>query len=261
MRVEHTRRRTWDMPRSVTPSAGVTTVPGSRRTPISFRVCRSSIRSSRRRTCASPSRVASRDPTISARPVAHGQSGRQPSDPSNLTTGNPNLKPQHAWNYDLLLRALLPVGGSDLRRRVLQADHGLHLQPDLHVQRSGHALDGLGTRPENGGSGHICGIEGEWAQRLVFLPGAFAGLGFDANYTHTSRARWCPNRSDGAPERHAPCRGSPRTSPTSRSPTTPTPLRARSLGLSGREHPSYGDGRPRRAATRTSTRTRSSMRP
>src|SRR4029077_9379584 len=42
-----------------------------------------------------------------------------------------------------------------------------------------------GTRPENGGDGHLFGIELNWAQHLTFLPGILAGLGFDANYTHT----------------------------------------------------------------------------
>jgi TonB-dependent receptor len=46
-----------------------------------------------------------------------------------------------------------------------------------------------GTRPENGGSGHVLGVEAEWTERLVWLPGALAGLGFDANFTHVqSRA-------------------------------------------------------------------------
>jgi hypothetical protein len=43
-----------------------------------------------------------------------------------------------------------------------------------------------GTRPENGGSGHLVGMEGEWQQRLTFLPGLARGLGFDLNVTHVS---------------------------------------------------------------------------
>lgn len=43
-----------------------------------------------------------------------------------------------------------------------------------------------GTRPENGGSGHLLGFEGEWQERLTFLPGLARGLGIDLNYTHVN---------------------------------------------------------------------------
>jgi outer membrane receptor for ferrienterochelin and colicin len=45
---------------------------------------------------------------------------------------------------------------------------------------------------------------------LVFLPGALAGIGFDANYTHTSSRALVSEAADGTPARYAAL---PRQSP------------------------------------------------
>ena len=116
--------------------------------------------------------------------------GGNKADPSSITIGNPDLRPQHAVNYDLLLEHFFPSVGV-LSGGVFYK----HLTDFIFSRRfvyrgpiladTGYA----GTRPENGGSGHVLGFEAEWTQRLVSLPGAFAGLGFDANFTHVqSRA-------------------------------------------------------------------------
>jgi hypothetical protein len=81
------------------------------------------------------------------------------------------------------------------------------LSPVLHVDvLPNPACVPVATRPENGGSGHLAGVEAEWTQRLVFLPGALIGLGFDANYTHvSSRVLVDPTTGRHAPlERQAP---------------------------------------------------------
>jgi TonB-dependent receptor len=107
------------------------------------------------------------------------------NNPSVLTAGNPDLKPQHAWNYDLLLEHFFPSVG------VLSGGVFYKQLTDVILTRQFTyngpvaALVGFqGTRPENGGSGHLVGLEAEWQQRLTFLPGAARGLGFDFNYTH-----------------------------------------------------------------------------
>lgn len=50
----------------------------------------------------------------------------------------------------------------------------------------GDDLEGFqGIRPENGGEGHLWGIEVGWSRQLVFLPGLLDGLNLHANYTFT----------------------------------------------------------------------------
>jgi TonB-dependent receptor len=118
-------------------------------------------------------------------PSLQGTVDAAKSNPNNLTSGNPDLRPQHAWNYDLLVEHFFPSVG------VLSGGVFYKQLSDFIFNRT-FTYNGpvtafvgqLGTRPENGGSGHLWGIEGEWAERLVFLPGSFAGLGFDANWTH-----------------------------------------------------------------------------
>jgi TonB-dependent receptor len=118
-------------------------------------------------------------------PSLTGTIGGSKSDASNLTTGNPDLKPQHAWNYDLLFEHFYPsVGVLSGGVFYKQISDFIFNQTFTYGGPVTVFQGQLGTRPENGGSGHLWGVEAEWAQRLVFLPGAFAGLGFDANWTH-----------------------------------------------------------------------------
>ncbi|HEY2064456.1 MAG TPA: TonB-dependent receptor, partial [Gemmatimonadaceae bacterium] len=109
------------------------------------------------------------------------------NNPSALTAGNPDLKAQHAWNYDLLVEHFFPSVG------VISGGVFYKQLTDVILTRrfvySGPVteLNGFqGTRPENGGSGHLLGFEAEWQQRFTFLPGAARGLGFDVNYTHVN---------------------------------------------------------------------------
>jgi len=145
-------------------------------------------------------------------PSLSGNPGGSQSDPSNVTSGNPNLKPQHAWNYDLLFEHFFTsvgvISGGVFYKQISDFIFNRTFTYSGPVTE----LDGfLGTRPENGGSGHIVGFEADWAQRLVFLPGALAGLGFDANYTYTRSRAVVSESADGTPARHAVL---PRQSPS-----------------------------------------------
>lgn len=140
-------------------------------------------------------------------PSLQGTLGANPSDPSALSAGNPDLKPQHAWNYDALLEHFFPsvgvISGGVFYKQLTDFIFNQTFRYNGPIA----AFDGhLGTRPENGGTGHLLGFEGEWVERLVFLPGAWAGLGFDANFTHTqSRALIDPGTRRYAPlERQSP---------------------------------------------------------
>ncbi|HEX4573822.1 MAG TPA: TonB-dependent receptor, partial [Gemmatimonadales bacterium] len=106
---------------------------------------------------------------------------------SNLSAGNPNLRPQHAWNVDLLFEHFLASVG------VLSAGVFYKRITDFILVRdftySGPYAPFVGyrgTQQQNGGDGHLTGFELDWVQHLTFMPGILSGLGFDANYTHVS---------------------------------------------------------------------------
>lgn len=106
---------------------------------------------------------------------------------SNLSAGNPNLVPQHAWNFDLLFEHFLPAVGVISGGVFYKKITDVILTRTFVYNGPYAAFQGYyGMQPQNGGSGHLLGIELEWAQHLTFLPGILAGLGLDANYTHIS---------------------------------------------------------------------------
>jgi TonB-dependent receptor len=103
---------------------------------------------------------------------------------SNLSVGNPDLKPQHAWNLDLLGERYFGASG------VFSAGVFYKQITDFIYKRqfvySGPATEFNGyyaTAPANGGDGHLVGGEFDFSRRLDFLPGMPAGLGFDVNWT------------------------------------------------------------------------------
>ncbi|HEY8310135.1 MAG TPA: TonB-dependent receptor [Gemmatimonadaceae bacterium] len=140
-------------------------------------------------------------------PSLQGTLGGSQSNPANLTTGNPDLKPQHAWNYDLLVEHFFPSVGVLSGGVFYEQLSDFIYNQTFTYNGPVTAFNGqLGTRPQNGGAGRLLGFEGEWNQRLVFLPGVFAGLGFDANFTHVdSRALVDPTNGRYAPlQRQSP---------------------------------------------------------
>ncbi|HYK82254.1 MAG TPA: TonB-dependent receptor [Gemmatimonadales bacterium] len=106
---------------------------------------------------------------------------------SNLSAGNPNLRPQRSWNYDLLLERYLPSFGGVVTGGVFyKALTDVILTRNFIYQGPYTPFVGYyGTEPENGGSGHLVGIEGRWVQHLTFLPGVLSGFGFDVNWMHS----------------------------------------------------------------------------
>jgi len=105
---------------------------------------------------------------------------------SNLRAGNPNLRPERSWNFDLLLERFLPSSGGVISGGVFyKALSDVILDRDFIYQGPVTEFAGYyGTEPENGGAGHLTGVEANWVQHFPFLPGAFAGIGFDINWTH-----------------------------------------------------------------------------
>jgi len=105
---------------------------------------------------------------------------------SNLSAGNPNLKPERAWSYDLLIEKFLPSLGGVISGGVFYKSLSDVILTQNFTYTGPYApFDNFkGTEPENGGSGHLVGVEVDWVQHFSFLPGAWAGLGMDVNWTH-----------------------------------------------------------------------------
>jgi TonB-dependent receptor len=105
---------------------------------------------------------------------------------SGFTTGNPNLKPQYAWNYDLLFAHYLTSVGVVSGGVFYKTLRDVILQRRITYTGPGPFNGYTGYAPDNGGGGWLLGVEAVWTQRFVFLPGWLAGFGIDANYTHTN---------------------------------------------------------------------------
>jgi TonB-dependent receptor len=112
--------------------------------------------------------------------------GAQPgSITTGITVGNPSLKPEYAWNFDLLGEHYFPSVGV-LSGGVFYKDiYDFIFQRTALYTGSLAQYDGYyATQYENGPSAHLWGAEFDYTQHLTFLPGAWRGIGFDVNYTH-----------------------------------------------------------------------------
>jgi TonB-dependent receptor len=104
---------------------------------------------------------------------------------TKVSTGNPNLKPTHANNFDLLFEKYLKTVG------ILQAGWFYKALADpiysvATTPTTGQFAGDQVTQPINGPTAHISGIELAWQQHLTFLPGLLNGMGVSANYSYTT---------------------------------------------------------------------------
>jgi len=107
------------------------------------------------------------------------------STPTGVQTGNPNLKPTHANNFDILFEHYLKTVG------IIQAGwfYKALTDPIFVITTNPTTGQFAGDRvvqPINGPSAHITGIEMAWQQHLKFLPGLLSGAGVSANYSYTT---------------------------------------------------------------------------
>ena len=106
-----------------------------------------------------------------------------PSQP--LTAGNPDLKPTHAQNFDILFAHYLTnvglIEGGFFYKYLTDPIYNVTI-PRLTAPYQGkNEFTAI-----NGPSAHIAGVEMSWQQRLSFLPGALKGTGVRANYSYTT---------------------------------------------------------------------------
>ena len=122
--------------------------------------------------------------------------------PYTASIGNPNLKAEHANNYDILYeRNLSPLGllqvgyfYKDLTEPIVYREF-YTTTIDFPTLPPGTKV--LVTQPINAGSAYVQGFEIGFQQRMGYLPSVMGGLGLSANYSHTaSAARELAGRSD-----------------------------------------------------------------
>ncbi|HKE31995.1 MAG TPA: TonB-dependent receptor [Candidatus Angelobacter sp.] len=103
----------------------------------------------------------------------------------SVSVGNPDLKPTHAQNFDLIVEHYLkPVGvieGGVFYKYLTDP-----IFPVDTTIASGTFAGFTQTQPINGPSAHIAGVEMAWQQHLTFLPGLLNGMGVRANYSYTT---------------------------------------------------------------------------
>ena len=105
--------------------------------------------------------------------------------PTAVNIGNPNLKPTHANDFDILFEHYLKTVG------IIQAGWFYKALTDpiflvTVTPTTGQFAGDRVTQSVNGASAHITGIEMAWQQHLRFLPGLLNGAGVSANYSYTT---------------------------------------------------------------------------
>jgi len=132
-----------------------------------------------------------------------------------VSFGNPNLKPTHANNYDLLFEQYLkPLGVLQAGFFYKQLSDPIYesvskvITPQVIQQNPLLAPypNGTVSQPINGSGAHLYGFEIAYQQPLTFLPGLLSGFGLSANYGYTkSSTVGVPLRTDHpALQRQAP---------------------------------------------------------
>jgi TonB-dependent receptor len=136
------------------------------------------------------------------------------ASPVSVSIGNPNLRPEHANNYDLLFENYLrPLGllQAGMFFKQLTAPQvqttlpgGLSLSsfppgyfsPSVQATLAQYPGDAI-TQYTNGQNAYIFGLELSFQQHFSYLPGILKGLGVSANYSHNfSQEKGLPLRSD-----------------------------------------------------------------
>jgi TonB-dependent receptor len=130
----------------------------------------------------------------------------QSTNPFTVQIGNPNLKAEHANDYDILYEHYLqPYGVIQAGFFYKQLTDPIYSTDSLPAASG--PFKGLFVQQNiNGSNANVRGVELAYLQHFDFLPGALRGLGLTANYTYTaSDAGGLPGRTDKpALQRQAP---------------------------------------------------------
>jgi TonB-dependent receptor len=123
------------------------------------------------------------------------------ASPKTVSTGNANLKPTKANNYDLVVEHFFqPLGILQAGFFYKQLSNPIY--PTAFTIQGG-SLDGfLQTQSINGPNAHITGFEASWEQRFSFLPSGLSGFGVAANYGYTASQVTFPTNFSGGRTDH-----------------------------------------------------------
>ncbi len=122
------------------------------------------------------------------------------TNPLTISVGNPDLKPEHANDYDVLYEHYLkPYGEIQAGFFYKQLSQPIYYLADPYYQGTqypqyqGDIFDYIA----NGVNAKLYGVEFAYIQRFGFLPGAWSGFGIMANFSKTgSSAGTLPLRTD-----------------------------------------------------------------
>jgi TonB-dependent receptor len=118
-----------------------------------------------------------------------------------ISAGNPNLKPTHSNNYDLLYETGIKPFGlfqagifyKDITSPIYATQSYILPGNPYYANYPNYRFD----QSVNGTSAWLWGVEVAYEQRFSFLPGLLSGFGFSGNYSYTdSLARGVPLRTD-----------------------------------------------------------------
>ncbi len=118
------------------------------------------------------------------------------SNPATVAIGNPNLRPTHANNYDVLYERQLRPAGLFQAGFFLKQINAPQAQV-VYTPTSGLYSGQPVTQTINGSNASLLGFEVSYQQRLSFLPSFLGGMGMFANYSFTSsQIKALPSRTD-----------------------------------------------------------------
>jgi TonB-dependent receptor len=124
----------------------------------------------------------------------------QSTNPLTVNIGNPDLKPTHANDFDLLYEHYLkPYGELQAGFYYKQMSQPIYYIADLNYQGTQYPQyqGDIFSYIINGSNAKLYGVEFAYIQHLGFLPGAWSGFGISANYSKTgSNAGTLPLRPD-----------------------------------------------------------------
>jgi TonB-dependent receptor len=124
----------------------------------------------------------------------------QSTNPLTISVGNPNLKPEHANDYDVLYEHYLkPYGQIQAGFFYKALSQPIYYLADPHYSGTQYPqfLGDIFDYIANGVNAKLYGVELAYIQRLGFLPGGWSGFGITANYSKTgSSAGSLPLRTD-----------------------------------------------------------------